>query len=126
MCFVGVFGVFMCNSGTDYFSISFFFLPPDFLDNFPPHSNEHLLQQVTEFELCIPTLPFLPFLGFSLVEVLAAVAIIGIITFLAMPNIIAVKQDSENNRNILNSLVLFYGKLSFSQVRFISIINFLK
>ena len=37
----------------------------------------------------------LPFLGFSLVEVLAAVAIIGIITFLAMPNIIAVKQDSE-------------------------------
>ena len=35
--------------------------------------------------------------AFSLVEVLAAVAIIGIITFLAMPNIVAVKQDSETN-----------------------------
>lgn len=33
--------------------------------------------------------------GFSLVEVLAAVAIIGIITFLALPNIVQLKQDSE-------------------------------
>jgi prepilin-type N-terminal cleavage/methylation domain-containing protein len=39
----------------------------------------------------------LGFRAFSLVEVLAAVAIIGIITFLAMPNIVAVKQDSETN-----------------------------
>ena len=39
----------------------------------------------------------LQFRAFSLVEVLAAVAIIGIITFLAMPNIVAVKQDSETN-----------------------------
>ena len=38
--------------------------------------------------------------GFSLVEVLAAVAIIGIITFLAIPNIVAVKQDSEINKRI--------------------------
>ena len=38
--------------------------------------------------------------GFSLVEVLAAVAIIGIITFLAIPNIVAVKQDSETNMAI--------------------------
>jgi len=36
-------------------------------------------------------------LGFSLVEVLAAVSIIGVITFLAIPNIVAVKQDSEKN-----------------------------
>ena len=35
--------------------------------------------------------------GFSLVEVLAAVSIIGVITFLAIPNIVRVKQDSEKN-----------------------------
>ncbi|MGK0184607.1 MAG: prepilin-type N-terminal cleavage/methylation domain-containing protein [Verrucomicrobiales bacterium] len=33
--------------------------------------------------------------GFSLIEVLAAVAIIGIITFLALPNIVTLKQDAE-------------------------------
>lgn len=37
------------------------------------------------------------FRGFSLVEVLTAVSIIGVITFLAIPNIVAVKQDSELN-----------------------------
>ena len=35
--------------------------------------------------------------GFSLVEVLAAITIIGIITFLAVPNIVRVKQDGEDN-----------------------------
>lgn len=35
--------------------------------------------------------------GFSLVEVLAAVGIIGIIAFLAIPNIVAIKEDSETN-----------------------------
>lgn len=35
--------------------------------------------------------------GFSLVEVLAAVTIIGVITFLAIPNLIRVKQDSEDS-----------------------------
>lgn len=35
--------------------------------------------------------------AFSLVEVLAAVTIIGIITFLAIPNIVRVKQDGEDN-----------------------------
>lgn len=35
--------------------------------------------------------------GFSLVEVLAAITIIGIITFLAVPNIVRVKQDAEEN-----------------------------
>jgi len=35
--------------------------------------------------------------AFSLVEVVAAVAIIGIIAFLALPNIVAVKKDSERN-----------------------------
>jgi prepilin-type N-terminal cleavage/methylation domain-containing protein len=37
------------------------------------------------------------FLGFSLIEVLAAVAIIGIITFLAIPNIIRIRQESEQS-----------------------------
>lgn len=35
--------------------------------------------------------------AFSLVEVLAAIAIIGIVTFLAIPNIVRIKQDSEDN-----------------------------
>lgn len=35
--------------------------------------------------------------GFSLVEVLAAIAIIGVITFMAIPNIIQIKQDSEDD-----------------------------
>ena len=57
----------------------------------------------------------LPFLGFSLVEVLAAVAIIGIITFLAMPNIIAVKQDSENNLAISRAEALNIALVTFVQ-----------
>lgn len=35
--------------------------------------------------------------AFSLVEVLAAIAIIGIVTFLAIPNIVRMKQDGEDN-----------------------------
>ncbi|GAB4183445.1 MAG: hypothetical protein Fur0032_24400 [Terrimicrobiaceae bacterium] len=35
--------------------------------------------------------------AFSLVEVLAAIAIIGVITFMAIPNIIQIKQDSEDD-----------------------------
>lgn len=35
--------------------------------------------------------------GFSLVEVLAAITIIGIITFLAIPNIVRIKKDGEDN-----------------------------
>jgi type II secretory pathway pseudopilin PulG len=43
------------------------------------------------------SLPPNRFAAFSLVEVLAAITIIGIITFLAVPNIVRVKQDSEEN-----------------------------
>ena len=39
----------------------------------------------------------LPKSAFSLVEVLAAITIIGIITFLAIPNIVQIKQDGEDN-----------------------------
>jgi prepilin-type N-terminal cleavage/methylation domain-containing protein len=35
--------------------------------------------------------------GFSLVEVLASITIIGIITFLAIPNIVRMKSDGEEN-----------------------------
>lgn len=35
--------------------------------------------------------------GFSLVEVLAAIAIIGIITFLAIPNLVRIKEDGERS-----------------------------
>jgi len=40
---------------------------------------------------------FRDFEGFSLVEILAAITIIGIVTFLAIPNIVQVKTDSEDN-----------------------------
>ena len=53
--------------------------------------------------------------GFSLVEVLAAVAIIGIITFLAMPNIVAVKQDSENNLAISRAEAINIALVTFIQ-----------
>ena len=35
--------------------------------------------------------------AFSLVEVLAAIAIIGIVTYLAIPNIVRIKRDGEDN-----------------------------
>ncbi|MDC0048167.1 type II secretion system GspH family protein [Verrucomicrobia bacterium] len=53
--------------------------------------------------------------GFSLVEVLAAVAIIGIITFLAIPNIVAVKQDSETNMAISRAEALNIAMVSYVQ-----------
>ena len=55
------------------------------------------------------------FCGFSLVEVLAAVAIIGIITFLAIPNIVAVKQDSETNMAISRAEALNIALVSYVQ-----------
>ncbi len=57
--------------------------------------------------------------AFSLVEVLAAVSIIGVITFLALPNIISVKQDSETSLAIaraeavniaMNNYIMAYGR----------------
>jgi type II secretory pathway pseudopilin PulG len=55
------------------------------------------------------------FLAFSLVEVLAAVALIGVITFLALPNIVRIKQDSEENLAIARAEALNLGMASYVQ-----------
>tara|TARA_R110002096_G_scaffold28985_24_gene87558 strand:+ start:617 stop:1012 length:396 start_codon:yes stop_codon:yes gene_type:complete len=53
--------------------------------------------------------------GFSLVEVLAAVGIIGIIAFLAIPNIVAIKKDSERNLAISRAEALNMSTVSYVQ-----------
>ena len=53
--------------------------------------------------------------GFSLVEVLAAVSIIGIIAFLAIPNIVAIKQDSERNLAISRAEAINMAIVSYIQ-----------
>ena len=53
--------------------------------------------------------------GFSLVEVLAAVTIIGIIAFMALPNIIAMKRDSEVNLAISRAEAVNMAVASFIQ-----------
>ena len=55
--------------------------------------------------------------GFSLVEVLAAVGIIGIIAFLALPNIVAIKQDSERNLAISRAEAINMAIASFIQAK---------
>ena len=55
--------------------------------------------------------------AFSLVEVLAAVALIGIITFLALPNIVQIKQDSEESLAISRAEALNLSMASFVQAR---------
>lgn len=53
--------------------------------------------------------------GFSLVEVLAAVSIIGIIAFLAIPNIVAIKADSERNLAISRAEAINMSIVSYIQ-----------
>lgn len=53
--------------------------------------------------------------AFSLVEVLAAVGIIGIIAFLAIPNIVAIKSDSERNLAISRAEALNMAVVSYIQ-----------
>ena len=55
--------------------------------------------------------------GFSLVEVLAAVAIIGVITFMALPNIITVRQDAEQNLAITRAEAINMATAAFIQSR---------
>lgn len=51
--------------------------------------------------------------AFSLVEVLAAIAVIGIITFLAIPNIVQVKTDSENGLALARAASLNMAMASY-------------
>ena len=53
--------------------------------------------------------------AFSLVEVLAAVSIIGIIAFIAIPNIVAIKQDAERNLAISRAEALNMAVASYIQ-----------
>lgn len=53
--------------------------------------------------------------AFSLVEVLAAVALIGVITFLALPNIVRIKQDSEEHLAIARAEALNLSMASYVQ-----------
>lgn len=53
--------------------------------------------------------------AFSLVEVLAAVALIGIITFLAIPNIVRIKQDSEESLAIARAEAINLSMASYIQ-----------
>jgi prepilin-type N-terminal cleavage/methylation domain-containing protein len=55
--------------------------------------------------------------AFSLVEVLAAVALIGIITFLALPNIVRIKQDSEQSLAIARAEAINLAMASFVQAK---------
>jgi len=53
--------------------------------------------------------------AFSLVEVLAAIAIIGVITFLAIPNLLRIKEDGEKNLAISRAETLNMAMASFLQ-----------
>lgn len=54
-------------------------------------------------------------LAFSLVEVLAAIAVIGIITFLAIPNLLRIKEDGERNLAISRAETLNLAMASYLQ-----------
>ncbi len=58
-----------------------------------------------------------PHNGFSLVEMVTAVGIVGIILFLAIPNIIQVREDSETSLAIARAEALNMGMSSFMQAR---------
>jgi len=55
--------------------------------------------------------------AFSLVEMLAAVAIIGVISFLAIPNLVRMRSDSEKNLAIARCEALNMAMATFIQVR---------
>lgn len=55
--------------------------------------------------------------AFSLVEMLASVAIIGIIAFLAIPNLVKMRSDSERNIAIARAEAINMGMATFIQVR---------
>lgn len=55
--------------------------------------------------------------GFSLVEMLAVIAIIGIVIFLAIPNLLQIKTDGEQNLAISRAESLNMGVASFIQAQ---------
>lgn len=55
--------------------------------------------------------------AFSLVEVLAAVAVIGIITFLAIPNIVQVKKDSEDSLAMSRAAALNMAQANYLRAK---------
>lgn len=55
--------------------------------------------------------------GFSLVEMLAAVAIIGVISFLALPNLVRMRSDSERNLAIARCESINMSMATYIQVR---------
>lgn len=62
--------------------------------------------------------PFQPALlrrAFSLVEVLAAITIIGIITFLAIPNLVRIKEDGERSLAISRAEAMNMALAAFVQ-----------
>lgn len=56
-------------------------------------------------------------MAFSLVEVLVAVALIGVLVFLALPNIVQVKSDSETHLAIARAEGLNMAMASFVQAQ---------
>jgi len=54
-------------------------------------------------------------IAFSLVEVLAAITIIGVVVFLAVPNIIQIREDSEENLATARAASLDVAISSFIQ-----------
>ena len=55
--------------------------------------------------------------GFSLIEMLAAVAIIGVISFLALPNLVKMRGDSERNLAIARAESINMAMATLIQVR---------
>jgi prepilin-type N-terminal cleavage/methylation domain-containing protein len=55
--------------------------------------------------------------GFSLIEMLSAVAIIGVISFLAIPNLVRMRSDSERNLAIARAESINMAMATFIQSR---------
>lgn len=55
--------------------------------------------------------------GFSLIEMLSAVAIIGVISFLALPNLVKMRSDSERNLAVARAESINMAMATLIQVR---------